>query len=125
MVKYVFCCFYIGFIVLNFLPILFNFDEESAFQVKTAYNESFFQMIAVFILCMSFFTYCEFKLCVLFYSPLLLVSIYFYSTAQQEHLATIRATTEPKLQNMLKDQTGQNLIRALMITCNLCIAKYI
>lgn len=67
------------FVIMYILPYLVT-DESSVFHLKTALNESYMELTAVYICFVAFFTYCQFEVCLLFYTPLYLVSSYLTST---------------------------------------------
>ena len=89
LVRYNFMCLWVTLNAINMLgSIKLNPDDDSFF-IKTAYNESFMILTTTYILFTAFLTYCEFKICLFFYTPLYLVSIFVFSTQQKEDMLEI------------------------------------
>ena len=76
--KFVFLVWFFNTLTLNIVPGLID-DETSIFHVKKFYNESYLQITVLYILCQTLVTYCEFRLSLLFYTPLYITAVYVLS----------------------------------------------
>jgi len=75
--KFVFMLWFIIMLIMNIIPAYVT--QESIFYVKTIFNESYYAVSLLYIYALCVFTYCEFKLCLIVYTPVYLVVAYLLS----------------------------------------------
>jgi len=74
---------------------------------------------------MAFFSYCEFMMGLLIYTPLYLVSSYWTQVTQQDAIHAVQKQLSDDLQYLVKDNVAINMNRAVLIAVSLLMGKYL
>jgi hypothetical protein len=74
------------------------------------------QFTLFYLMCFTIFSYCEYELCLLIYTPVYVVSAYLISLAERDQMIAQQALSTVDSQ--------PNIVRALSIVSYLLIAKY-
>mgnify|MGYP000918707863 FL=1 len=74
---------------------------------------------------MAFFSYCEFLMGLLIYTPLYLVSSYLTQVTQQDAIHAVQKQLSDDYQYLVKDNIAINMNRAVLIAVTLLMGKYL
>ena len=121
--RFVFC-FFFGFIVLMEIVQSLSKDPDSFFYRQAEYNGVFMNFTSSYIILMGYFSYCEFNLCLLFYTPLYLVGSFIISTTTDQIVEEIRETLPEENQYFLQPTLQFNQSIVMLISFSLLLARY-
>jgi len=100
-------------------------DIDSAFYFDKMWSECFLRLTVIYIITMALFSYCEFMISLLVYTPLYLVSSYLTLLAQQEAIFALQKQVSEEYQYLVQDNTSVNMYRAVVIAVTLLLGKYL
>jgi len=74
---------------------------------------------------MAFLSYCEYKLTLLFYSPIYIICSILMTAAQQDEIKQVSEQVDEDMRYLIQDLTQITTTRAIFIAASLLSARYL